>query len=66
MPAVLWILAIGSYWTFAHRMYHTWREVNKADAERTGAAAATTLTASNAGPERRPEPDFARNAGATH
>ena len=32
MPAVLWILAVGSYWTFAHRMYHTWREVNKADA----------------------------------
>ncbi|HLL15949.1 MAG TPA: CDP-alcohol phosphatidyltransferase family protein [Pyrinomonadaceae bacterium] len=31
MPAVLWILAIGSYWTFAHRMYHTWREVWRAD-----------------------------------
>src|SRR3954470_1570407 len=29
MPAVLWVLAIGSYWTFAHRMYHTWTEVNK-------------------------------------
>lgn len=65
MPAVLWILAIGSYWTFAHRMYHTWREVNKADALKT-AAAAKGVAASNAGPERRPEPDFARNAGATH
>jgi CDP-diacylglycerol--glycerol-3-phosphate 3-phosphatidyltransferase len=31
MPAVLWILAIGSYWTFAHRMYHTWREVQRTD-----------------------------------
>ncbi|HYO98705.1 MAG TPA: CDP-alcohol phosphatidyltransferase family protein [Pyrinomonadaceae bacterium] len=31
MPAVLWILAIGYYWTFAHRMYHTWREVWRAD-----------------------------------
>ena len=31
MPAVLWVLAVGSYWTFAHRMYHTWREVTKAD-----------------------------------
>src|ERR1043166_4746989 len=31
MPAVLWVLAVGSYWTFAHRMYHTWRELNKAD-----------------------------------
>src|SRR5215470_2518072 len=33
MPAVLWVLAVGSYWTFAHRMYHTWRELNKADEE---------------------------------
>jgi CDP-diacylglycerol--glycerol-3-phosphate 3-phosphatidyltransferase len=31
MPAVLWVLAVGSYWTFAHRMYHTWRELNRAD-----------------------------------
>ena len=31
MPAVLWVLAVGSYWTFAHRMYHTWRELTKAD-----------------------------------
>ena len=31
MPAVLWVLAIGSYWTFAHRMYHTWRELTKAE-----------------------------------
>jgi CDP-diacylglycerol--glycerol-3-phosphate 3-phosphatidyltransferase len=64
MPAVLWILAIGSYWTFAHRMYHTWREVNKADALKT-ATAANAGAASNTGSERRPEPDFARNAGAT-
>src|SRR5882724_104577 len=33
MPAVLWVLAIGSYWTFAHRMYHTWRELNKSEVE---------------------------------
>ena len=66
MPAVLWILAVGSYWTFAHRMYHTWREVNKADAAGLDAAANKAAAASNAGPDRRPEPDFARNAGATH
>jgi len=65
MPAVLWILAVGSYWTFAHRMYHTWHEVKKGDAARASAAAATAKAASNAGSERRPEPDFARNAGAT-
>lgn len=32
MPAVLWILAVGSFWTFAYRVYHTWRELNRADA----------------------------------
>jgi len=31
MPAVLWVIAVGSYWTFAHRMYHTWRETQKAE-----------------------------------
>jgi phosphatidylglycerophosphate synthase len=61
MPAVLWILSIGSYWTFAHRMYHTWREVNKADVERAQAAAHTPSKASNAGPERQqPEPGLVR------
>lgn len=34
MPAVLWVLAIGSFWTFVHRMYHTWREVQRVEAER--------------------------------
>lgn len=29
MPQVLWILAIGSFWTFVHRMYHTWKEFRK-------------------------------------
>lgn len=32
MPAVLWILAFGSFWTFAYRVYHTWSELNRADA----------------------------------
>ena len=57
MPAVLWILAVGSYWTFAHRMYHTWREVTKADAERAKSAAiaskATEAGAAASEPERR-------------
>ena len=29
MPAVLWVLAFGSFWTFAYRMYHTWSELNR-------------------------------------
>jgi CDP-diacylglycerol--glycerol-3-phosphate 3-phosphatidyltransferase len=59
MPAVLWVLAVGSYWTFAHRMYHTWREVNRVEAEH-AAAAIEAEKASKAGPERHTEPDFAR------
>ncbi len=27
MPQVLWVLAIGSFWTFIDRMYHIWREL---------------------------------------
>ena len=61
MPAILWVLAIGSYWTFAHRMYHTWREVNKADIAHAQAAAESSAKASNAGPERQqPEPGLVR------
>src|SRR5256886_13935280 len=29
MPAVLWVLAVGSYWTFAHRNYYTWVQFNR-------------------------------------
>ena len=46
MPAVLWVLAIGSYWTFAHRMYHTWHEVKKVEvATRTAAVTSGHLLA---------------------
>ena len=31
MPQVLWVLAIGSLWTFIHRMYFTWKEFEKLD-----------------------------------
>ncbi|MBA2621672.1 MAG: CDP-alcohol phosphatidyltransferase family protein [Acidobacteria bacterium] len=33
MPQVLWILAVGSMWTFVHRMYHTWKELRKTENE---------------------------------
>ena len=39
MPAVLWVLAVGSYWTFAHRMYHTWRELNRVETKTENAEA---------------------------
>jgi phosphatidylglycerophosphate synthase len=61
MPAVLWVLAVGSYWTFAHRMYHTWREVNKGLAEE--AAAAAAVAAAPGGADRRREPALAPKTG---
>ena len=62
MPAVLWVLAVGSYWTFAHRMYHTWREVKKADAARELTAKAS-IAASNAPSELRQAPTLAHKTG---
>src|SRR5437764_3076339 len=38
MPAVLWILAFGSFWTFAYRVYHTWSELNRASSPQPGQA----------------------------
>src|SRR5918993_1107992 len=52
MPAVLWVLAVGSYWTFAHRMYHTWRELNKAEAKTENVDAEASYSKPE---ERRPE-----------
>ncbi len=61
MPAVLWVLAVGSYWTFAHRMYHTWIEVNKSEASE---AVQTAVTANeSATPDIRPKPTFAHKTG---
>jgi len=58
MPAVLWVLAIGSYWTFAHRMYHTWREVNKVEGQQE-ALAVEAEKSQNRPPEVRREPALA-------
>jgi hypothetical protein len=63
MPAVLWVLAVGSYWTFAHRMYHTWREVNKGLAEEAAAAAAVAAAPGAQGADRRREPALAPKTG---
>lgn len=32
MPQVLWVLAIGSFWTFIHRMFYIWKELRKVEA----------------------------------
>jgi CDP-diacylglycerol--glycerol-3-phosphate 3-phosphatidyltransferase len=31
MPATIWLMTILSYWTFAHRLYHTWRLTREMD-----------------------------------
>jgi len=59
MPAVLWVLAIGSYWTFAHRMYHTWIEVNRTENE---SATANGVKKTDK-PEVRGEPTLAHKVG---
>ncbi len=32
MPATIWLMTILSYWTFGHRLYHTWRLTREMDA----------------------------------
>jgi len=54
MPAVLWVLAVGSYWTFAHRMYHTWRELTKVE-EKTANVDAEASYAQSSGSKERPK-----------
>src|SRR6266481_3007229 len=61
MPAVLWVLAVGSYWTFAHRMYHTWRELSRTDAEIESVEAQSSY--SQASGERRAEQRLVHKPG---
>ena len=63
MPAVLWVLAIGSYWTFAHRMYHTWYELTKVPKNSAEDESQASISASNTGPERAAEQPLVHKAG---
>ena len=63
MPAVLWVLAVGSYWTFAHRMYHTWRELNKVQTKSEEIESQSSHSASKPGPDRRAEQALIHKAG---
>lgn len=29
MPATIWLMFVLSYWTFLHRLYHTWRQIRE-------------------------------------
>lgn len=61
MPAVLWILAVGSFWTFAYRVYHTWRELNRVGTEEPAAAAGGAQSETRGAPS---DQDPASNADA--
>jgi CDP-diacylglycerol---glycerol-3-phosphate 3-phosphatidyltransferase len=63
MPAVLWVLAVGSYWTFAHRMYHTWYELNTVSTKSATDESQPSISASNTGPERRADQPLVHKAG---
>ena len=63
MPAVLWVLAIGSYWTFAHRMYHTWLELNRVRRQEAKAESLAAPVSQTHGGERRAEPSLAAKTG---
>jgi phosphatidylglycerophosphate synthase len=65
MPAVLWVLAVGSYWTFAHRMYHTWRELTTLETKTTNGETQTSYSQTGAGAvgERRAEQRLVHKPG---
>src|SRR5215831_13460314 len=33
MPATIWLMTVLSYWTFGHRLYHTWRLTREMDVQ---------------------------------
>lgn len=51
MPAVLWVLAVGSYWTFVHRMFHTWNELKRIEAVPPAPATTAQQAQKNAEPQ---------------
>src|SRR6266508_5237780 len=55
MPAVLWVLAIGTYWTFAHGNNHKWYELNKVGLKSEEISKPAAQSAGSPGPERRTE-----------
>ena len=63
MPAVLWVLAVGSYWTFAHRMYHTWMELIRTKREAAQSQLSPTNGAEQHPGDRRPEATLAAKTG---
>lgn len=51
MPATIWLMAVLSYWTFAHRLFHTWRQIR--EIERQELASESETAKSQDGPSLR-------------
>ncbi|MBC7797200.1 MAG: CDP-alcohol phosphatidyltransferase family protein [Pyrinomonadaceae bacterium] len=60
MPAVLWILALASFWTFTHRMIHTWLELKKIETAQNTVNIKSDVSTKNATREPATEPELAR------
>jgi len=41
MPATIWLMAALSYWTFAHRLFHTWWQIREIDRQELASASET-------------------------
>lgn len=35
MPATIWLMTVLSYWTFAQRLFHTWRQIREIESRET-------------------------------
>jgi len=44
MPATIWLMAVLSYWTFGHRLYHTWRQIREIEKQEASSASGTGNT----------------------
>lgn len=38
MPATIWLMTVLSYWTFAQRLFHTWRQIREMESRETASA----------------------------
>ncbi|MGH9835665.1 MAG: CDP-alcohol phosphatidyltransferase family protein [Blastocatellia bacterium] len=50
MPATIWLMAVLSYWTFGHRLYHTWRQIRELES---GAEISPAESQENKSPEKK-------------
>lgn len=44
MPATIWLMAVLSYWTFAHRLFHTWRQIREIERQELVSEAKPVMT----------------------